>query len=190
MPEVAECSWGAVWKHRKTDTATISTSNITNLYVCVIQSSHGTKEKKLKRCKNDANVVGIPLGCIICKYSIDARVCGIVGSVSTNKSHCFTSIVTIVTGSASPSAVASRGDISVRFYVLYCILNKKWTTLHSTIGINTSCTLMFPCGRYHNSSRFYISVVCVRWTVDGECTGLWQYNYLAFMTGTHLKISF
>lgn len=27
----------------------------------------------------------IPLGCIMCKYSIDARDCGIVGSVPTNK---------------------------------------------------------------------------------------------------------
>lgn len=37
----------------------------------------------------------IPLGCIICKYSIDARDCGIGGSVPTNKTTHVTSMIII-----------------------------------------------------------------------------------------------
>lgn len=43
-----------------------------------------TKDKQQRR-KNigyiDANAAGVPLGWLICKYSMDARVCGIGGSV-------------------------------------------------------------------------------------------------------------
>lgn len=36
----------------------------------------------------------VPLGCIMCKYSIDAIVCGIGGSVPTNKMIVVTSMIT------------------------------------------------------------------------------------------------
>lgn len=49
----------------------------------------------------------IPLGCIMCKYSIDARVCGTVGSVPTNK---ITNVTSTVTGAARATlACGARG---------------------------------------------------------------------------------
>lgn len=44
----------------------------------------------------------VPLGCIMCKYSIDAIVCGIGGSVPTNKTSIVTSMISKTVFSVVP----------------------------------------------------------------------------------------
>lgn len=82
-----------------------TTANVSINDYCVRATRHHTKPQTNKHTElndpknnfnkknNDANdLFRIPFGCVICKYSIDAIVCGKLGSVPTNKTQTITSM--------------------------------------------------------------------------------------------------